>query len=434
MKSEAQDVSVASTLITNADKVTYMVGGSAQTITITLGLTGDGTDDGSVTKMEVYFTDNVKFEDRDTAKTSSPVAKDFTPPITVPSAASDKKDLIEDETVELTIDSAKCGEYSHVCVVLTATNDPDTDDNDGCLPFGNSVGTEAGTKQCTVPGIKDNSFTATAPETYTIDTTTAVAFTFSIGLSNADTANSIICTAINIHLSDDESLTKKSTAVPAAGKTFPLTIAASADGNTATTGLTASIKADAAQCSSYKYMCAQVIPGNAIDCFSISDKIKCPDSTPAPGVLADSFTITSPSSYTFGTAKAVDITFSIGLTNTHTAAVECTAINTYLMKDTSETTKSSSFPVAGATFPISVAAGADGSTATTGLTASIKADEAQCSSYDRLCAELTPGGAKGCRDVSKNINCEGDSGAGFVSSNTLLTTILAFAVMLAVRP
>ncbi|XP_070546179.1 uncharacterized protein [Ptychodera flava] len=292
MNSIAQDVSVASMSITNANAVTYMVGGSAQTITITLGLSETGGTGGSVTKMEVYFTDNVEFEDRTPAKTSSPVAKDFTPAIAVPTGETDNKNLIKDQAVQLTIDSAKCGDYTHVCVVLTATGDSVTDNNDKCLPFGATVGTHAGTKQCTAPGIKADSFSATAPETYTIDTETAVAFTFSIGLSNADSTNSIICTAINIHLSDDETLTKKSTAVPVAGTNFPHTIAPSTDGSTATTGLTASITADAAQCSSYKYQCAQVIPGNAIECFSITDKIDCPDDS-GSGILSSNTLLTT---------------------------------------------------------------------------------------------------------------------------------------------
>ncbi|XP_070546502.1 uncharacterized protein [Ptychodera flava] len=275
----AQEITVTSTSITNAGSVTYTAGGVAQTISITLGLTdtdgSSGTGTGNtISKISVYFTDNVQYESSTPASTSTAVEKTYTPAKTVTADVTDDKTIIAGETVDLLIDVANCEAYTHVCVVITTGTANTVTDDDGCLPFGSHC-TDAGSKVCPAPGVLAASFTSTAPATYTIDTTTAVDFTFSIGLINTG-ASAVDVTGINVYLSDDESLTTKSAAFAGAGVTFPVSVAAKAAGSTLTTGLTASIVADEAQCSSYKYICAQLAPGNVIGCtVDISSKIDC---------------------------------------------------------------------------------------------------------------------------------------------------------------
>ncbi|XP_077976836.1 uncharacterized protein LOC144432494 [Glandiceps talaboti] len=119
-----------------------------------------------------------------------------------------------------------------------------------------------------------NSFAITDPTTYTITTTTAVTFTFSIGLMNDDTDNPADLTSISLYLSDDTSLSSTSDAF--AVTDIPDNVAASADGTTATTGLKAEVTADAAKCSTYKYVCVKVVPDDAFQCTEdISASIDC---------------------------------------------------------------------------------------------------------------------------------------------------------------
>ncbi|XP_077979187.1 uncharacterized protein LOC144434590 [Glandiceps talaboti] len=123
-----------------------------------------------------------------------------------------------------------------------------------------------------------NSFTLTAPATYTISTTTAVDFTYSIGLGNDGGSDKDVA-SVDLYLSDDELLTNPSapftgTASPA----FPITVTAGADGSTLTTGITASVIADETKCSSYTKICVKVMPGDVIACVDIpSDSKDCPN-------------------------------------------------------------------------------------------------------------------------------------------------------------
>ena len=98
--------------------------------------------------------------------------------------------------------------------------------------------------------------------------------TFELGLANVDINDAVDVSAINLYLSDDDMMSSTSTSFTAVA-TYPINVAAGADGSTLTSGLTASISADMAGCPSYSYICAQVTPDEDFECVDISANIDC---------------------------------------------------------------------------------------------------------------------------------------------------------------
>ncbi|XP_070546224.1 uncharacterized protein [Ptychodera flava] len=121
------------------------------------------------------------------------------------------------------------------------------------------------------------------------------------------------------------------------------------------------------------------------------------------------------------------MTYEIGLTNTGGSLdIDVTAIDLYLSDDKDLTTASSAFPSDEDDFPLKIASDSDGSTLSTGLSASVTADSEQCDKYVFLCAKVTPNAAVECIDVKDEIDCQ-DSGVASLSAKhcILVTTLVA---------
>ncbi|XP_077996969.1 uncharacterized protein LOC144450250 [Glandiceps talaboti] len=261
----AQQMAVASTSISNAASVTYTSGGAAQTISITLGLSETGGGGGSVTQIDVYFTDNADFKASGITK-SAAVQKLFSTAIAVATGLTNDKTLLADQTVDLTIDAANCKAYTHVCVVITATGDMDDTDDFGCLSFGATVGTEAGTKDCKDVSVASTSITNAASATYTAGGS-AQTITITLGLTDTGTGGTI--TKMDVYFTNNADFKasgiKKSTAV---SKTFSPAIdvtAGSTDVKTFIADQTVDLTIDATNCADYTHVCVVITATGDID-------------------------------------------------------------------------------------------------------------------------------------------------------------------------
>ncbi|XP_077997094.1 uncharacterized protein LOC144450365 [Glandiceps talaboti] len=268
---------------------------------------------------------------------------------------------------------------------------------------------------CSVLGIRDHTFIITDPSTYTISIGSKVEITFSIGLTSTNPSDDRRVPAIDLYFTDDTSVPGyisidafSSKELDIYGRpTLEVSVPANADGTTLTTGLMASITADSRGCSEYRYLCVHIDPYDDRDCIDVSSNIDCK----VVWIKDDSFIVTSPSPYTIGFRDYVEITFTIGLINNNTDVVSVTAIYfdlTYGPDTNRLIYVYDTFPAGpSSSFPIMVAANADGSTTTTDLTARIILDDHTCYEYpDKLlCVVVYPGNDVECIDITSNTAC-----------------------------
>ncbi|XP_070546023.1 uncharacterized protein [Ptychodera flava] len=127
------EVQVDSLKIGSVDTLTYTAGGSGQTVSVTLSVTENGgaSTNGEVTKISIYFTNSDAFEASTTVKSGAfdhtlQTPETVTAGATVTNLAADVPSVL--------IDTANCQVYTHVCAVITATDDTNTsDDLTACL-------------------------------------------------------------------------------------------------------------------------------------------------------------------------------------------------------------------------------------------------------------------------------------------------------------
>ncbi|XP_070546608.1 uncharacterized protein [Ptychodera flava] len=176
---------------------------------------------------------------------------------------------------------------------------------------------------------------------------------------------------------------------------FPITVAASDEKHE--TSLLATVIADAAQCASYKKLCAKAIPNDDTEC--IDANIDCSVVT----VEEKTFVITSPSpsDITYTTYKDTEITFDLQVTATGDEA-SVTGVNVYFTNDIDSEERVKSDPVlatGGAPTPEepkSIDHQASEPTDITNCEAKLKLDDDNCADYTLLCISLSAdGGVEG---------------------------------------
>ncbi|XP_077996985.1 uncharacterized protein LOC144450262 [Glandiceps talaboti] len=140
VNTDAQDVDLKTLTVTDAQTITYKVDTPVKINFDLSAKAKNGGSDGSVTAINVYFC---TYEEYSTVNASAAFSATFSPsPFPIPAGGTED---ITNVNATLTLDSANCEAYSHVCAVATATGDTDDSNDYKCVGFG-SASAKAGTK------------------------------------------------------------------------------------------------------------------------------------------------------------------------------------------------------------------------------------------------------------------------------------------------
>ncbi|XP_070546455.1 uncharacterized protein [Ptychodera flava] len=160
----AQDVLATTFTVDTPSGVTYSVNGDV-TITFDLVVTENNAGTGSLTDINLYFSNNAEYESA-TVK-STPAVRASKPLSGTPeSITQNTAATVSDAEATLRPDEAQCSQYTHLCAVITSNDvDGNSNDDDKCLAL---TAPTAGVIDCTV------ATTAAAGSTEGTDTTTEI--------------------------------------------------------------------------------------------------------------------------------------------------------------------------------------------------------------------------------------------------------------------
>ncbi|XP_070546008.1 uncharacterized protein [Ptychodera flava] len=128
----AQDVLATTFTVDTPSGVTYSVNGDV-TITFDLVVTENNAGTGSLTDINLYFSNNAEYESA-TVK-STPAVRASKPPSGSPeSITQNTAATVSDAEATLRPDEAQCSQYTHLCAVITSNDvDGNSNDDDKCL-------------------------------------------------------------------------------------------------------------------------------------------------------------------------------------------------------------------------------------------------------------------------------------------------------------
>ncbi|XP_077996691.1 uncharacterized protein LOC144449999 [Glandiceps talaboti] len=367
------------------------------TITFDLVVTESNGQAGSLTAIDLYFTNNAQYETAGIVKSaafSSTQPAAGTP--TVLTASS--RTTISTSEATLTPDGTNCIQYTHLCAVIIVAADPgsSTDDDDVCVAL---TTTTAGQVACTA--LAATTLTVANPSTNSFKPNSPVTITFDLVVTESNgQAGSL--TAIDLYFTNNAQYETagivKSAAFratqPAAGNPTVLT---ASSGTTISTS-EATLTPDATNCIQYTHLCAVIIvaadPGSSTDDDDVCDeltttgagRVMCTDI--ATGILD----ITLPTTLTSGICNSVaSVTFDLKLCELNGIDGTVTAVKAYYTDNSNFEAASISSTAVSVTLSggTTIAVSANGAAVTTGATVNLPDETSNCASYSHICAVVT---------------------------------------------